>query len=139
MNGKEFLGQGLKFPLQVDPKTGKFAMVSQEEDIQEAIRILLYTTQGERVMRPEFGSNVVDYTFSAPSSAMMQSIAYEVRQQLLYQEPRIVNVEVACTQADPHSGAIEIAISYTVRSTNNRYIHVYPFYITEGSDGGGAR
>ena len=34
MNGKEFLGQGLKFPLQVDPKTGKFAMVSQEEDIQ---------------------------------------------------------------------------------------------------------
>ena len=41
-------------------------MVSQEEDIQEAIRILLYTTQGERVMRPEFGSNVVDYTFSAP-------------------------------------------------------------------------
>ena len=74
MNGKEFLGQGLKFPLQVDPKTGKFAMVSQEEDIQEAIRILLYTTQGERVMRPEFGSNVVDYTFSAPSSAMMQSV-----------------------------------------------------------------
>ena len=37
MNGKEFLGRGLKFPLQVDPRTGKFAMVGQEEDIREAL------------------------------------------------------------------------------------------------------
>ena len=117
---QDFLGRGWKFPPQVDETTGRIRTVSYEEDIAEAIRIILFTRKGERAMRPEFGSNVVDYTFSAPSSAMMQSIAYEVRQQLLYQEPRIVNVEVACTQADPHSGAIEIAISYTVRSTNNR-------------------
>ena len=37
MNGKEFMGRGLRFPLQIDPKTGKFAMVSAEEDIAEAI------------------------------------------------------------------------------------------------------
>ena len=43
MNGKEFLGRGLKFPLQVDPRTGKFAMVGQEEDIREAIGIILNT------------------------------------------------------------------------------------------------
>ena len=41
MNGKEFLGRGLKFPLQVDPRTGKFAMVSHEDDIREAIGIIL--------------------------------------------------------------------------------------------------
>lgn len=138
MNGKEFLGRGLKFPLQVDPKTGKLAMVAQEEDIKEAIGIILGTTQGERVMRPEFGSNTVDYAFSPASSSMMQSIAYEVRQQLLYQEPRIVDVEAACREADGQMGAIIIDISYTVRSTNNRYNHVYPFYKTEGSEGGGA-
>ena len=40
----------------------------------------------------------------------------------------------------PHhsSGAVVIHVSYTVRSTNNRYNHVYPFYMTEGSEGGGA-
>ena len=40
----------------------------------------------------------------------------------------------------PHhsSGAVVIHVSYTVRSTNNRYNHVYPFYATEGSEGGGA-
>ena len=138
MNGKEFLGRGLKFPLQVDPRTGKFAMVGQEEDIREAIGIILNTVQGERVMRPGFGSNVIEYTFAAASSSMMQSISFEVREQLLLQEPRIVDVEVACRELNRLTGAIVVEVSYTVRSTNNRYNHVYPFYLTEGSEGGNA-
>ncbi len=82
MNGKEFLGRGLKFPLQVDPRTGKFAMVDQEEDIREAIGIILNTMQGERIMRPYFGTNVVDYIFASATSTMMNSIAHDVREQL---------------------------------------------------------
>ena len=107
-------------------------MVGQEEDIREAIGIILNTVQGERVMRPGFGSNVIEYTFAAASSSMMQSISYEVREQLLLQEPRIVDVEVACRELNRLTGAIVVEVSYTVRSTNNRYNHVYPFYLTEG-------
>ncbi len=136
MNGKEFMGCGLKFPLQVDPKTGKFAVVSEEEDIAEAIGIILNTVQGERVMRPEFGSNVMDYTFSAASESERQSLAFELREQLGYQEPRIDDIEVHCRETDELEGAIVVEISYLVRSTNNRYNHVYPFYLTEGSEGG---
>ena len=138
MNGKEFLGRGLKFPLQVDPKTGKIAMVDQEEDIREAFGIILRTGQGERVMRPEFGSNTMDYAFAPVSSSMTNSISRELRQILLEQEPRIQDVEVQCDDLDQHNGAVIIHVSYTVRSTNNRYNHVYPFYVTEGSEGGGA-
>ncbi|WP_417043660.1 GPW/gp25 family protein [Dysosmobacter sp.] len=138
MNGKEFLGRGLKFPLQVDPRTGKIAMVDQEEDIREAIGIILRTGKGERVMRPDFGADILDYAFAPASSSMTNSIAYELRLLLLEQEPRIRDVEVQCDQMDQHSGAVVIHVSYTVRSTNNRYNHVYPFYETEGSEGGGA-
>ena len=45
-DSKSFLGCGLKFPLQVDPKTGKLAMVSFEEDIKEAIGIIINTIRG---------------------------------------------------------------------------------------------
>lgn len=138
MNGKEFLGRGLKFPLQVDPRTGKIAMVDQEEDIREAIGIILRTGRGERVMRPEFGADTMDYAFAPVSSSMTNSVAYELRLILLEQEPRIRDVEVQCDEMDQHSGAVVIHVSYTVRSTNNRYNHVYPFYQTEGSEGGGA-
>ena len=138
MNGKEFLGRGLKFPLQVDPRTGKIAMSDQEEDIREAIGIILRTGRGERVMRPEFGADTLDYAFAPASSSMTNSISHDLRLILLEQEPRIKDVEIWCDQIDQHSGAVVIQISYTVRSTNNRYNHVYPFYATEGSEGGGA-
>lgn len=138
MNGKEFLGRGLKFPLQVDPRTGKFAMASHEEDIREAIGIILNTMQGERVMRPGFGSNIMDYVFAPSSSSNREQIAAEIKRQLLYQEPRITDVEVSCRQMDQQTAAILIDVTYTVRSTNNRYNHVYPFYLTEGSEGGGS-
>ncbi len=136
MNGKEFMGKGVKFPLQLDPKTGKVAMVSEEEDIAEAIGIILKTVQGERVMRPDFGSNVLDYTFSAASDSLRQSLAFDLREQLGYLEPRIDDIEVRCSDANALEGAIVVEVSYRVRSTNNRYNRVYPFYLTEGSEGG---
>ena len=136
MDGKEFMGKGLKFPLQIDPKTGKIAMVSEEEDIAEAIGIIINTIQGERVMRPDFGSNVLDYTFSAASDSLRQSLAFDLRAQLGYLEPRIDDIDVRCSDADEMEGAIVIEVGYRVRSTNNRYNRVYPFYRTEGSEGG---
>lgn len=138
MNGKEFLGRGLKFPLQVDPRTGKIAMSDQEEDIQEAIGIILRTGRGERVMRPEFGADTLDYAFAPASSSLSSSISHDLRLILLEQEPRIRDVEIQCTPPDQLTGSLIIEVSYTVRSTNNRYNHVYPFYATEGSEGGGA-
>ena len=83
MNGKEFLGRGLKFPLQVDPRTGKLAMVDQEEDIREAIGIILRTGRGERVMRPEFGADTLEYAFAPMSSSMTHSVSHELRLILL--------------------------------------------------------
>jgi len=138
MDSREFLGRGLKFPLQVDARTGKLAMSSGEEDIAESIGIILRTSQGERVMRPEFGSTVMEYAFSSASGVSLERIAYEVRRQLVEQEPRITDVEVACRQTDQQDGSVIIDISYTVDQTNNRYNRVYPFYVTEGSKGGGS-
>lgn len=111
MNGKEFLGRGLKFPLQVDPRTGKIAMVDQEEDIREAIGIILRTGRGERIMRPEFGADTMDYAFSPVSSSMTNSVSHELRLILLEQEPRIQDVEVVCDQLDQNSGTVVIHVS----------------------------
>ncbi len=136
MNGKEFMGRGLRFPIQIDSKTCKFAMVSAEEDIAEAIGIILRTVQGERIMRPEFGSNVMDYTFTSASDSERQSLSFDLKGQLSYLEPRIDDIDVQCRDNDALEGSLIVEVSYRVRSTNNRYNHVYPFFMTEGSEGG---
>lgn len=89
-------------------------------------------------MRPEFGADTLDYAFAPASSSLSSSISHDLRLILLEQEPRIRDVEIQCTPPDQLTGSLVIEVSYTVRSTNNRYNHVYPFYATEGSEGGGA-
>jgi len=122
------MGRGLKFPLQVDPKTGKIAMSSHEDDILEAIGIIIGTYKGERVMRPDFGSNVADFAFTSTGHTFIDSISYEVKEHLVMQEPRIRDVEINCSDYGSSSGRLVLDVSYTVRTTNNRYNMVYPFF-----------
>lgn len=122
------MGRGVKFPLQIDSKTGKLAMVSHEEDIAEAIGIIIGTYKGERVMRPEFGSTAADYVFASTAHSFVDSVAYDIRRQLILQEPRIEKVKVTCENLNGTSGGLVLDISYVVRSTNNRYNRVYPFF-----------
>ena len=59
----EFIGRGWAFPLRTDA-TGGIALVSREREIEEAIRLILGTSPGERPMRPEFGCRIHEYVFS---------------------------------------------------------------------------
>lgn len=134
MDPYSFLGKGLKFPLQVDKKTGYISMVTHEEDIRESIGIILNTYLGERVMRSSFGTNIQDYLFDVQNVFQIHNVAGSLARSLTVQEPRIRDVEVELEQGDEaFQGQVVLKISYTIRSTNNRYNHVYPFYIDEGN------
>ncbi|MCR4745451.1 MAG: GPW/gp25 family protein [Lachnospiraceae bacterium] len=126
-NAKDFLGKGWKFPIQIDKRTGKIAVSTLEENIEESIRIILSTYRGERVMRNEFGTNIPDYIFAPVNYTEKETIAYELNQQLLIDEPRIRDIEIECSDSGI-DGRLDISVSYTIRSTNNRYNKVYPFY-----------
>lgn len=131
--GKEFLGTGFSFPVQADPLSGRIRMAAEEEDIQQAIRIILMTRKGERVMRPDFGCRIYDYAFGTTDYASLSRMKNAVEEALRLWEPRIIDVEAEVTVADGESGLLMIEISYVVRSTNNPYNLVFPFYINEGS------
>lgn len=130
---KDFMGVGWAFPLGVDPATGRMKSVSSEEDIQQAIQLILKTAIGERVMQPEFGSTLHKFVFDSPNYTARVQLEQEVLQALIYWEPRINRVEV--TVEDGPEGCLLIKISYLVRATNNPYNLVYPYYIDEGLEG----
>ena len=69
---------------------------------------------------------------------VLEKFGVETPQLITSLEPRITDVEAKCREVNGQSGALVVEVTYTVRSTNNRYNHVYPFYVTEGSEGGGA-
>lgn len=130
--GKEFLGRGWKFPVQVDKKTGRIEMSEYEEDIKEAIRIIIMTYKGERVMRSDFGTRAKDYVFSTNELEYLTLMESDIEKALIKWEPRIQDLTVEVEPDMGDSPKLLINISYVVRSTNNAFNLVYPFYIDEG-------
>ena len=132
MYEKSFLGTGFKFPVCVDPNTGKVRTSSNEEDIAEAVRIILSTTPGERPMMPEFGCAINNFVFSGTDYTTMTLVKREVENSLIMWEPRIKDISADVTPDDSEDGKLIINVNYVVRSTNNPFNLVYPFYISEG-------
>ena len=58
MDTKSFLGTGWAFPPTFSSRANVAAMVSDEEDIHQSLRILLSTIPGERVHKPRFGCGI---------------------------------------------------------------------------------
>lgn len=131
-DNKRYMGVGFKFPFSVDPSTRRVAMSSAEDDISEALRIILRTNLGERVMLPEFGTAAGDFIFSDNSAERISALESSVCEALEQWEPRICNVEVSALDNGGSKSMLEISIRYTVRSTNNQFNMVYPFYMMEG-------
>ncbi len=129
---KEFLGRGIRFPFSIEESSGRIRMSAYEEDIEEAIRIILMTRKKERIMRPEFGCDIHDYVFSVIDYTTLSQMETCVEQALIEWEPRISNIEVKIDRSADEGGLLLINIHYTVRSTKNPYNLVYPFYVNEG-------
>lgn len=131
---KAFLGRGWKFPIEVDASTGKIKMSEYEEDIAEAIRIILWTSKGERVMRPDFGCGLQNYVFTSTDATSLRLLASDIEEAIRVWEPRVESAKVNVVPDDLDNGKLMIHIDYVVRTTNNLFNLVYPFYIYEGSN-----
>jgi phage baseplate assembly protein W len=127
---RDFLGQGWRFPVQPDGR-GRLAFSRAEQDIEEAIWIILSTAPGERVMLPEFGCGIQDFVFQPNSDLVRTSMAASVRQALLRWEPRVDVLDVTAEAPPGQTNLILIRVDYRVRSANTIHNLVYPFYITE--------
>jgi uncharacterized protein len=130
---KAFLGRGWKFPVQIDPMSGRVAMSELEQDIRESIYIILATAPGERVMRPDFGCGIHELVFSTMSSATMGLFESRVREAITRWEARVEILRVDVFTKEPEKGKLEIELACRVRDTNTEFNLVFPFYLTEGA------
>ena len=133
MASKAILGRGWKFPVQIDPITGRIAMSEAEQDIKESIFIIVETAMGERLMRPDFGCGIHELVFSTMSSATLGLFESRVREAIIRWEPRVEITSLQVFTKEPAKGKLEINLSCMVRDTNTEFNLVFPFYLTEGA------
>jgi uncharacterized protein len=129
-NAKTFLGNGLNFPLRIDAR-GQVVLVTGSEDINQAIRIILGTTPGERVMRPNFGCQVNNLLFEPIIASTIGLVQDYVLDALRMWEPRIEVLDVKVTTEVGHPGVLLTEIGYRIKATHDTRSIVYPFYIAD--------
>jgi phage baseplate assembly protein W len=105
-------------------------MATHEEDIRQAIRLILGTIPGERAMRPDFGAGLHALAFEPLSARTIALARHRVEEALTSWEPRIDRITVDVS-AEPSRGRLLLDIRYRVRATNIFYNLVYPFYLLE--------
>jgi len=129
---RDFLGVGWRYPVATDPLTGDIALSRYDRDVKEAIKIVLETAPGERVMRPRFGCGIHDLVFEEINATTLTAIEASVRDALVTHEPRIELLNVTVDPRDALDGMLVIAIDYRLRRTNQEDNLVFPFFFREG-------
>lgn len=126
-----FLGRGWAFPIVAD-SNGRIAYVAGEDAIEEAIEIILGTSPGERVMRPELGCGIWELVMEPNTSQLHGRVQVRVRQALTRWEPRIDVLDVRVESPPEQKNLLLIRIDYRIRANNAAYNMVYPFFLQEG-------
>jgi uncharacterized protein len=127
MSQLSILGRGWPFPI-VPARTHGFDYVQGASCVEQAIRLILDTDPGERLMRPTFGAGLRRYLQQPNTVAVRALIEHDVGTALALWEPRI---SVRGVDVDPGEdpALVVIQINYVHVRDQRPGNFVYPFYL----------
>jgi len=107
----------IKFPYQFDGR-GRTAQTDESGYIRDLIEQVLLTSPGERVMRPTFGSGVLQLVFAAASPEVAATTQFLIQGALQQWLGDVITVDTIDVQAQ--DGALLIIVQYIERRSQNR-------------------
>lgn len=129
-----FLGTGWSFPPTFSQGGADVETVTDAEDIQQSLQLLLATRPGERVLREDYGCDLHQFQFEEIDQSLTNGLSSLITDAILFHEPRIVLEDVEVGENEREPGRLDIRLTYTIASTNSRYNLVYPFYLNEATN-----
>lgn len=104
----------IDYPFRIDGR-GRTAVTDEADHVRDMIEQLLFTTPGERVNRPEFGSGLLQLVFAPAGSELAATTQFLVQaglQQWLGERIQVDGVDVAVDDS-----TLRVAVRYTIRRT----------------------
>lgn len=110
------------FPFTLDER-GRTSRTGGDDHIRDMIALVLFTSPGERVNRPEFGCGVNQLVFAPLSDALAAATEQLIHGALIRWLDPVISLEKVETAAN--EGTLDIRISYMRRDTGERRIEVF--------------
>jgi len=109
----------LDYPFDFDSR-GRTGETTDDEHIRDLIEQVLFTTPGERVNRPTFGSGVLQLLFAPNSQALAAATQMTVHGALQLWLGDLIQVEAVEVQSD--DARLQVLVQYTVRRNQQRQV-----------------
>lgn len=111
---------------------GRTARTREAAHVRDLIEQLLFTSPGERVMRPDFGAGLLQLVFQ-PAGAERAAATRMLAQAALQQWLGDV-IEVRAVEVTADEGRLEVTVAYRIRETGEARTDGFAF--AAGSGGG---
>jgi hypothetical protein len=93
---------------------GDIKLAEDVAAVLTSIDNILGTSRGERVMRPEFGSDIKSMLFENMDSTILKILSRQVKEAIEKWEARVSVTEVS-QYSDPDTNTLSIEISFTIK------------------------
>jgi phage baseplate assembly protein W len=107
------------FPFQ-SSSLGRTALSDEDKHVRDMIEQVLFTSPGERVMRPTFGSGLLQMVF-APNSPELAA-ATQLLVQGALQEWLGDRILVEAVQVEAEDASLRVLVQYVIRRTQRRQV-----------------
>lgn len=112
----------IAFPFRIDGR-GRTAHAAYDDHVRDLIEQLLFTSPGERVMRPDFGCGLLDLVFTPNSPELASALELSVQASLQRWLGELIEVETLDVVSEEN--VVRVYLSYVVRSTGSRRDEVF--------------
>ncbi len=107
----------MNFPYQVGPN-GRTTLAGDEAHIRNLIQQVLFTTPGERVNRPAFGSGLLQLIFAGMDDELAHTTQALVQGALQQWLGDLIQVEAV--QVESLDACISVTVQYVIRRSQRR-------------------
>jgi phage baseplate assembly protein W len=104
----------IAFPYHFDSR-GRTALEGRDDHVREMIEQLIFTNPGERVMRPDFGSGLLQLVFAPNSPELAATVQFTLQAALQRWLGDVIEVKVLDVSSS--DSTLRIAITYLVRAS----------------------
>lgn len=107
------------FPLQFDTR-GRTATAADDSHIRDLIEQILFTSPGERVNRPTFGSGLLQLVFAPNSDALAAAMQMTVQGSLQQWLGDLIVVE--SVEVENQESTLRVTVRYVIRRSQQRQV-----------------
>lgn len=107
----------IDYPYHFDP-VGRTATTGDDNHIRDLIEQVLFTSPGERVNRPTFGSGLNQLVFAPNSPELAAATQFLVQSSLQQWLGDLIQVEAVLVNST--DSTLEVSVQYVVRSSQQR-------------------